>query len=81
MSEYEYNQQQREQRNNARRLAYALYSAIGGAWCNNADDPAIQKLATILHYMPDQLLIDIKALEDYTRAKACEDAEIEEKNR
>lgn len=80
MSDYEYNRQQRERRNNARRLAYALYSVIGGAWCaESAADisPAVQRLASILHYMPEQLVTDIKALEDYTREKECEDAEKE----
>lgn len=78
MSDYEYNRQQRELRNNARRLAYAIYSAIGGAWCNNAEHPSVQRLAQMLHYMPEQLVTDAKALEDYTRAKACDDAEAEE---
>lgn len=71
-------QENRERRNNARRLAYALYGAIGGAWSQpkNADiSPIVQQLARMLHYMPDQLVTDIKALEDYTREKACEDAE------
>lgn len=78
MSDYEYNRQQRERRNNARRLAYAMYSAIGGAWCQekSADiTPAVQQLARILNYLPEQLVEDIKALEDYTREKACEDAD------
>ena len=79
MSEYEEKRDRREQRNNARRLAYALYSAIGGAWCRDASiSPTVQRLASLLHYMPEQLVIDIKALEDYTRAKSCEDAEAEE---
>lgn len=71
-------QERRERRNNARRLAYALYSAIGGAWCTDAQNPTIQRLAQILHYMPEQLVKDIKSLEDYTREKACDDAEEEE---
>lgn len=73
--------ERRERRNNARRLAYALYNIIGGAWCSErtADiSPAVQRLASVLHYMPEQLVTDIKALEDYTREKACEDAEAEE---
>lgn len=72
-------QQRREQRNNARRLAYALYGAIGGAWCTDPTSPTVQQLARILHYMPEQLVQDIKDLEDYTRAKACDDAEAEER--
>ena len=80
MSDYEYNRQQRELRNNARRLAYAIYSAIGGAWCNDAEHPNVKQLARILNYIPEQLVTDAKALEDYTRAKACEDAEEEERN-
>lgn len=76
-------QERRERRNDARRLAYALYSAIGGAWCcGSAADihPTVQQLARILNYIPEQLVNDVKALEDYTRAKACEDAEEEERN-
>lgn len=81
MSDYEYNRQQRERRNNARRLAYALYGYIGGAWCQDAGiDPQVQRLAQLLNYVPSQLIEDIKALEDYTREKACEDAEEEERN-
>lgn len=73
-------QERREKRNNARRLAYALYCAVGGAWCTDPEHPTVQRLANILHYMPEQLVQDIKALEDYTREKACEDAEEEEEN-
>ena len=72
-------QERRERRNNARRLAYALYSSIGGAWCTDATDPTVQRLASILHYMPEQLVKDIKDLEDYTREKASDDAEEEER--
>ena len=71
-------QERIEKRNNARRLAYALYSAIGGAWCTDPEHPTVKRLAQILHYMPEQLVQDIKDLEDYTRAKACEDSEAEE---
>lgn len=71
-------QKRRERRNNARRLAYALYSATGGAWSKDAAImPAVQSLARILNYMPEQLLKDIKDLENYTRDKAWEDSEAE----
>lgn len=71
-------QERRERRNNARRLAYALYGAIGGAWCTDPTHPTVQTLARVLHYMPEQLVEDIKALEDYTREHASADAEAEE---
>ena len=86
-------QKRRERRNNARRLAYALYSATGGiverfgtfencivyiAWSKDAAVmPAVQSLARILNYMPEQLLKDIKDLESYTSEKAWEDSEAE----
>lgn len=48
-----------ERINNARRLAYALYQRSG-------DDAAVKQLARILHYMPDQLRIDMQDLEAFT---------------
>lgn len=60
-----------ERLNNVRRLAYALYQ--------RADDSLfINRIATLLHYMPDQLRQDIQDLESYTAEKVesdrpCED--------
>ena len=75
MTEYEKRIQQRERRNNAARLSYALYAAIGGAWCTGTERPKVQRLATMLNYMPEQLVEDIKSLESYIREKTSEDAE------
>lgn len=75
MTEYQRRIEERERRINAARLSYALYSAIGGAWCSNADHPKVQQLARMLNYMPEQLIEDVKSLESYIREKISEDAE------
>lgn len=57
-----------EKLNNVRRLAYCLYQ--------RADDTAfITRLAMFLHYMPEQLQIDIADLEKYTADKVKSDRE------
>lgn len=58
----------RERMNNARRLAFALYG-------RSEDAASIAQLARILHYMPEQLRVDIIDLESYTAEKAAEDRE------
>lgn len=55
-----------ERRNNARRLAFALYERRG-------DSLLVNRLATLLHYLPEQLRADIADLESYTAEKAAED--------
>ena len=55
MTDYEQERQERENRNNARRLAYALYQRA-------EDECTVERLARILHYMPEQLAIDMKCL-------------------
>lgn len=59
-----------ERRNNVRRLACALYQ-------RSEDAAAIQQLARILNYIPDQLQQDIKDLETYTAEKVSADREQE----
>lgn len=59
-----------EKRNNVRRLAYTLYQF-------SEDPTTIKKLATILHYTPEQLTKDIKDLESYTAEKVAADNENE----
>lgn len=55
-----------EKLNNVRRLAYCLYERM--------DDAAtVKQLATILHYMPEQLRQDIADLEAYTAEKVQAD--------
>lgn len=54
MTEYERKRQERERRNNARRLAYAMYQ--------RRDESTVKRLAMILNYMPEQLAIDIQSL-------------------
>lgn len=57
-----------EKLNNVRRLAYCLYQRI--------EEPAtIKQLATILHYLPEQLRQDIADLEAYTAEKVNGDRE------
>lgn len=57
-----------ERRNNVRRLAYCLYQRLD-------DAETISRLATMLHYMPDQLRQDIRDLESYTAEKVNADNE------
>lgn len=71
MNEYESTAADRERLNNVRRLAYALY-------CTTGDSVAMQQLARILRYMPEQLAIDINDLESYTSEKVCADREAAE---
>ena len=59
-----------EKRNNVRRLAYCLFQ--------RSEDPAfISRLASLLHYMPDQLQRDICDMETYTAEKVNADRENE----
>lgn len=60
-----------ERLNNVRRLAYALYGTTG-------DPAAMQHLARILRYMPEQLAEDIADLETYTAEKVQADREAEQ---
>ncbi|MBR5405686.1 MAG: hypothetical protein IK107_05255 [Oscillospiraceae bacterium] len=55
-----------ERRNNARRLAFALYERMN-------DAQTVARLATVLHYLPEQLRADIADLESYTAEKVAED--------
>lgn len=57
MKEYERNRQEREHRLNCARLARALYEYISGSYAG-ADRPTVQRLASMLHYMPEQLVTD-----------------------
>ena len=57
-----------ERLNNVRRLAYALY-------CTTGNEAAMQQLARILRYMPEQLRQDIADLETYTAEKVDADRE------
>lgn len=57
-----------ERLNNVRRLSYALY-------CTTGDPAAMQQLARILRYMPEQLAADINDLETYTAEKVQADRE------
>lgn len=61
---------QRERCNNTRRLVYALYQ-------RSEDAAFIQQLASLLHYMPEQLKEDISDAESYTAEKVREDSERE----
>lgn len=59
-----------ERRNNVRRLAYCLFQ--------RCEDPAfISRLASLLHYIPDQLRQDIADMETYTAEKVNADRENE----
>lgn len=55
-----------ERLNNVRRLAYCLYQ-------RKDDEATVKRLATILHYMPEQLQQDIADLETYTAEKVQAD--------
>ena len=57
-----------EKKNNAHRLAYALYQ--------RADDPAtIERLARILDYVPSQLAKDMNDLKEYLTSLEAADPE------
>ena len=57
-----------EKKNNAHRLAYALYQ--------RADDPAtVERLARILDYFPSQLAKDMNDLKEYLNALEAADPE------
>ena len=56
--------------NNVRRLAYCLYQ-------QKDDEATVKRLATILHYLPEQLRQDIADLEAYTAEKVRSDREAE----
>lgn len=56
-----------EMLNNVRRLAYCL---------STLDNVTVKRLATILHYQPDQLTKDIADLEAYTADKVKADREL-----
>lgn len=66
MTEYERKRQERERRNNVRRLSVALIQRAG-------DAGFVQQLARLLHYMPDQLQRDIHDLDEYTAEKVDAD--------
>lgn len=55
-----------ERLNNVRRLSYALY-------CTTGDPAAMQQLARLLRYMPEQLAKDAADLEAYTAEKVQAD--------
>ena len=56
-----------ERLNNVRRLAYCL---------STLDNVTVKRLATMLHYQPDQLTKDIADLEAYTADKVKADREL-----
>lgn len=57
-----------ERLTNVRRLAYCLYQ-------RKDDAAAITRLASLLHYLPEQLREDIADLERYTAEKVQADRE------
>ena len=61
MTEYESQIQQRESRINCMRISRALYEYISGEFAG-AERPTVQRLAQMLHYMPEQLCTDVKDL-------------------
>lgn len=60
-----------ERLNNVRRLAFALYE-------RRSDSLFINRIATLLHYLPEQLAEDIADLETYTAEKVQADREAEQ---
>lgn len=77
MTEYERNRKERESRLNVLRLTRALYEYISGEFAG-AERPSVQRLAHMLHYMPEQLVTDIRdayaAANDSTKYGAMLDA-------
>lgn len=71
MTEYQRKIQERERRNNVRRLSVAMIQRAG-------DASFIQQLARLLNYMPDQLQRDIHDLDEYTAEKVSADTERED---
>lgn len=74
MSDYEREAQEREKRINVMRLTRALYEAIGGEFAG-VESSTVQYLAQRLHYLPDQLITDIKDTYRYCTDKVYEDRE------
>jgi hypothetical protein len=67
MTEYQRKRQERERRNNVRRLSVAMSQRAG-------DAGFIQQLARLLYYMPEQLVTDIHDLDEYTSEKVNADS-------
>lgn len=61
MTEYEKQIQERERRINCMRISRALYEYISGEFAR-ADRSTVQRLAQMLHYVPEQLCTDVKDL-------------------
>lgn len=74
MTDYERKIQERERRINVMRLTRALWEYISGEYAG-ADHPSTQRLAQMLHYMPEQLITDIKDTYRYCTDKVYEDKE------
>ena len=74
MTEYEREIQEREKRINVMRLTRALYEAIGGEFAG-VESPTVQYLAQKLHYLPSQLITDVKDTYRYCADKVYEDRE------
>ena len=74
MSEYEKQRQERERRINVMRITRALYEYISGEFAG-VESSQVQSLARALHYMPEQLITDIRDVYRYCTDKVYEDKE------
>lgn len=74
MNEYERRIQERERRINVMRLTRALWEYINGEYAG-IENSHVQNLARALHYMPEQLIQDIRDTYRYCTDKVYEDKE------
>lgn len=64
MKEYERQRQENERRINILRVVRSMFEAIGGHYAGT-ESSQVQRLAQQLHYMPEQLITDIKDLYNF----------------